>query len=123
MLRSWRQRRFEKRLRTLDPNEVRGESQRLHGSLTIQGGTLYFARAGAEIWSLSIASLLLIGEHTTDHGPWLADYFYVFVAGVPPCHYEAPMYANPEILRDLGSILGSTLVPGLNNRTDFASRV
>jgi hypothetical protein len=33
------------------------------------------------------------------------------------------MYANPEILRDLGSMLGSTLVPGLNNRTDFASRV
>ena len=123
MLRRWRQRRFERRVRSLDPAEVRHESQRLHGSLTIQGGTLYYSHAGAEVWSLPVDSLVLIGEHTTDHGPWFADYFYVFVGGVPLCRYEAPMYANPEILRDLSSMLASTLVPGLANRTDFASRV
>ena len=123
MLRSWRQRRFEKKLGSLDPAAVRRESERLHGSLAIQGGTLYYSHSGAEVWSLPVGSLVLIGEHTTDRGPWFPDYSYVFIGGLPPRDYEAPMYANPEILRDLGSVLGATLVPGLADRTDFASRV
>jgi hypothetical protein len=123
MLGSWRKKRFEQSLRQMDPTEVRRESERLHGSLSIQGATLYYSYAGAEVWSLPVDSLILVGERTTDHGPFQPDYFYVFLGGVPVSHYEAPMYANPGLLEDLGRLLGAELVPGLNNRTDFASRV
>ena len=113
MLGRWRQRRVE----------TGRESQRLYGSLVVEARTLYYSRAGAVAWSLPIDSLVLIGEHTTDHGPWLADYFYVFIGGTRFNGYEAPMYANPEVLGELGPVLESTLVSGLANRTDFASRV
>jgi len=123
MLGRWRQKRFEQRLRQMDPAEVRRESERLHGSLVVQGAMLYWSYAGSEVWSLPVDSLLLVGERTTDHGPSQPDYFYVFLGGEPVSHYEAPMYANPGLLEDLGRLLNAELVPSLNNRTDFACRI
>jgi hypothetical protein len=123
MLRDWRQRRLARGLSKLDPSKVRQESQRLHGTLAIRDGTLAYSHDGAEVWSVPVGSISLIGEYTTPGGPFCPDYFFVFVARKPLTTYEAPMYANPAILRDLGATLRSELLPGLNNRTDNASRV
>jgi hypothetical protein len=37
-------------------------------------------KSGAVCWSLLIKSLLLIAEYTTNEGPYVEDYFLVFVA-------------------------------------------
>jgi hypothetical protein len=51
--------------------------------LEIDGGIIRYARDGVEVWSLPVASLVLVGERTTDQGPGLDDYFFVFVGGAP----------------------------------------
>jgi len=91
--------------------------------LELIGGIVRYARDGVEVWSLSVASLVLVGERTTDQGPGIDDYFFVFVGGEPLMTVEAPMYAGPDVLQALSPLLGCDLAPALANRTDFTSRV
>jgi hypothetical protein len=92
-------------------------------SLRLQGLELCYERQHELVWRLPLAELRLVGERTTDHGPWIDDYFFCFVAGRPPLYYEAPISANPDILKQLSSELGQPLQCGLANRADFVSRV
>lgn len=66
----------------------------------------------------------VIGEYTTQDGPLVDDWFVVFVLGEQEW-VEVPCYAGgvPDSLRNLGSILGTSLELGLQTSTDFASQV
>ena len=93
------------------------------GVLRVADGMLRYSCDGQDRWSLRVDAIRLIGEHTTDHGPFADDYFLVFVAGAPPERYSAPMYAQTTLITELSVYLGAQLELGLANRTDFASRV
>lgn len=101
--------------------DLRGAAE--SGTLELVGETIRYARDGVEVWSLPVASVVLVGERTTDHGPGVDDYFFVFVGGDPLVTVEAPMYAGPDILLALSPLLRCDLAPALANRADFASRV
>jgi hypothetical protein len=93
------------------------------GLLNLTEGILSYSIDGKEVWSLQVEDLRLIGEHTTDHGPFVDDYFLMFVAGDPARVCTAPMYAGPSLFTELSAYMGADLVCGLAHRTDFASRV
>jgi hypothetical protein len=91
--------------------------------LRLDCGELRYESRGAIVWRFQIADLRLIGEWTTDHGPWVEDYFYGFAAGHPARWYEAPMGANPEIIAQLAQKLSEPLRLGLIRSTEHKSRV
>ncbi len=71
-----------------------------------------------------MSEVAVIGEFTTDHGPFVDDWFLVFVPRSSEW-FEASMYSEGcEQARDrLSCALGVTLASGLAASTDFASRV
>lgn len=86
-------------------------------------GFVRYQSKGETIWSFALKELWLIGEWTDDHGPWADDYFYFFIAGSPPKVFEAPMYANSQLMDEIGQFLQIHLVTGLVSSTVFNSRV
>jgi hypothetical protein len=88
----------------------------------IEEGIIHYERADGG-WQLRVAEIKIIGEHTDDHGPYVDDYFFVFLTDSH--FYEASFYAEgrDEFLSELSESLGSHISCGLVNYTDFRSRV
>ncbi len=107
----------------MTPDEIRRESERQNGVLSLDGDYLRYKHHGKEVWALFVPSLVLIAEHTNDSGPFVCDYFYVFIAGEPLIEFEAPMYAGPAILGALSARMQTQFGPGLASSTEFKSRV
>ena len=91
--------------------------------LEVQNDALCLFEENEPIWKVPIAELTLIGEYTTQAGPWAEDYFFVFGFGRPSKFYEVPLSMGSPILPILSTKLGSELVPGLLQSTDWRSRV
>jgi hypothetical protein len=91
--------------------------------LEVQSDALCLFEDNDIIWKESIAELTLVGEYTTNVGPWAEDYFFVFGFGRPPKFYEVPLGMGSPILSSLSASLGFALVPSLCNNTDWRSRV
>jgi hypothetical protein len=78
-------------------------------------------------WDLRIADLRLVGEATTDQGPFVDDWMLVLAVDWK-CWYEASMYV-PNVAdgvtawEALGRAMGANLLPGLAGSADYASRV
>ena len=75
-------------------------------------------------WELPMSHVLVFGEYTNQNGPFLDDYFFVFVWGAG-MWYEASFYAEgrDEFLKAFGEHLGASFQCNLANSTDFASNV
>ncbi|MBN4072053.1 hypothetical protein JYT83_01395 [bacterium AH-315-F18] len=93
------------------------------GLLQVTSEHLNYSHGGEPVWNIPLDSIRLIGEYTTDHGPYLDDYFLIFASGSPPNYYEAPMYANSEIYQELQAALHDPMKAHLLARTDFSSAV
>ena len=72
---------------------------------------------------MEVSSLQLIGEYTTDHGPFVDDLFLVFIAGSANTWLEVSIYETEVPLGELSERLGYPLKHGLCNQVEFASRV
>ena len=93
------------------------------GVLSVASGLVRFSFEEEEIWSFPLDRLRLIAEYTNDNGPWLDDWYFIFVEGDPVRIRRAPVYAGLELLPELSQHTGTPLEHGLSNSTDFASRV
>jgi hypothetical protein len=93
------------------------------GRLALDAGAVWYTRAGKIVWTVPLHRLRVIGEYTTDGGPWFDDYFIVLVAANPFETLVAPVEAEGTLLADLSDRLGVVVSHGLANRPDFASRV
>ncbi len=94
------------------------------GRLWIDDGVIHYDSEHCGHWTCPVADIVLIGEYTNDHGPYLDDWFFVFmVAGQN--WFEASMYAKEtDTFRDeLRKQIGADVITGLANSTDFKSRV
>ena len=98
-------------------------SRRDECTVRLAKGEVQCEREGEVVWTFRIADLRLVGEWTTDHGPWGEDYFYGFAAGQPATWYEVPLGAATGLLAELERALDECLKPGLAGSTDFSSRV
>ena len=89
----------------------------------IQGNAIHYATRDAEVWELPIAEVRVIGEYTTPNGPYIDDYFFVFLS--TDYWYEASFYSEGglELLPKLSGDLKEELACGLQNSTNWKSRV
>ena len=74
---------------------------------------------------MPILDLAMIGEYTTDHGPFVDDWFLVFISRGLTCCHQPSMYAegNEQFCKALGEHLGTDVVHGLVASADFRSRL
>jgi len=83
--------------------------------------------AGQAGWMSNIDDLILIAEYTTDEGPWIDDYFFVFVTSEKGAAYfsKCTFYAAGvnEVLTELSLRLEFPLKPGLCGSMTCLSRV
>ena len=92
------------------------------GRIGIEEGTIHYELPNGG-WQLPVSEIRVVGEHTDDHGPYVDDYFFVFLTD---SHlYEASFYAagRDKFLCELEELLGARISCGLVNSTDFQSRV
>jgi len=75
-------------------------------------------------WTLEIGNIAVIGAYTTPNGPYLDDYFVVFVARDGTI-YDISMDTSgvTETLDVLAHKLKTTLRPGLANSTEWKTQI
>lgn len=94
------------------------------GALALVGNELSYVLANQPAWRLLVAKIRSIGEYTTSAGPFIDDYFLLFVD--EEAHvYEASFYAQgrDEALASLSAHLHAPLQLRLANSTSWRSRV
>ncbi len=93
------------------------------GELHVEQDAVLYSVPDGGGWRVPIADIRIIGEFTSDHGPVVDDYFFVFVAREE--YFEASFYADgrDEFLTELGQRLNHALSPGLCDSTQLASRI
>ncbi|MEQ9288705.1 MAG: hypothetical protein RIG77_17420 [Cyclobacteriaceae bacterium] len=75
-------------------------------------------------WSIEFKSIQLIGEYTTEGGPFVDDYFFVFVNSNGTLYEVSNDLINyPTFWTKLSSLLNSHLQPKLASSTLFNSRI
>ena len=76
-------------------------------------------------WSIRTTDVRLIGEYTNSYGPYLDDYFLVFLTAPENGWHEASFYANgrDEALAALSRSLSAPLQCGLCNSTEYKTRI
>lgn len=99
------------------------------GRLSVAGDSIEYILPGrpqayCQNWSLSIRDIKVIGEYTDRNGPYIDDYFFVFVLADGTWR-QASFYAEDRelFLRALSEKLEYKLECGLCNSTDYKSRV
>src|SRR5262245_501310 len=96
------------------------------GRIWLDNGVIHYEAPSGELWSLSASELKVVGEYTTDNGPFVDDYYLVFITSAEEGWYELSMYANgiTEFLVQLAELLdGADLTSQLANSAVFASRI
>jgi hypothetical protein len=93
--------------------------------LWLETDTIHYRVTAVGEWTLPVNRVKLLGEYTDPNGPYVDDYFFVFVFE-PDCDwYEASFYSEGReaFLSQLGLRLGSELRCGLCHSTDDNSRL
>ncbi|GJM25652.1 MAG: hypothetical protein DHS20C16_20670 [Phycisphaerae bacterium] len=94
------------------------------GRLWFDGKAVCYESKTFGAWQLSLDEIRVIGEYTTDLGPFTDDYFICFAAESGRW-WEASYYAEGfgEILKALGDELKDDLFFDLYGSTDYASHI
>ncbi|MEX0936656.1 MAG: hypothetical protein WDZ59_02270 [Pirellulales bacterium] len=94
------------------------------GFLRLRDGAVEYSSDVLGAWSVEIDRIKVIGEMTTEEGPFADDYFLVLVTG-PDDWYLASSYARgrDEVVSALREHLHADLEFTLTGSTDLTSRV
>lgn len=99
----------------------------MKNSLEFSDSVMTYRDNSGKKWSSNVDDLILIAEYTTDEGPDIDDYFFVFVTSEngTACFSKCTLYAEgtTEVLTRLGKQLSFPLSCGLCNSTKWASRI
>lgn len=81
--------------------------------------------SAADNWSVPIAEIRLICEYTNSDGPYLDDYFFVFMTDREGGWHQASFYARGrnEALATLSRRIGTPLECELCNSTQYKTRI
>lgn len=76
-------------------------------------------------WTVKLSDVRLIGEYTTANGPYIDDYFWVFLTAEEGGWHEASFYAagRDDFLVAVGKALSTPIETGLCNSTVYRTRV
>ena len=94
------------------------------GVISCKDGVISY-RAVSVGWAIRLEDIRLIGEYTTANGPYMDDYFLVFITSLENGWYEASFYADgfEKVLEQLTAFLGEPVDAGLCNSAEFKSRI
>lgn len=96
------------------------------GRIWLGDGKVHYESQHYGSWNFPVADLQVMGEFTTDHGPYIDDWFIAFVTASASGWYEASVYAEgaDEFRKQLAAMLGAESLYGeLFASTKFDSRV
>jgi hypothetical protein len=90
----------------------------------LEGDAVVYREQATEVWRVSLLSVAIIGEYTTANGPYVDDYFFVFVTKPQGHHFHASYYAKgcEALLAALEDHLGAKIGCGLVKSTKLTSR-
>lgn len=99
-------------------------NQEYSGVLECSDATLSY-RSGVGDWTILISEIRLIAEYTNSDGPWIDDYFLVFLTAPEGGRHEASFYAKGReaALGTLEKRIGARLECGLCGSTDYRTRI
>jgi hypothetical protein len=94
------------------------------GVLECKDDTLIY-RSVIREWSIPISGVRLIAEYTNSDGPYIDDYFFVFLTALEGGWHEASFYAEGRdaALRAIEQKIGAPLETGLCYSTDYRTRI
>ena|ERR1700722_2043331 len=97
--------------------------QNSSGCLRFENSDIVYSSEEKELWRLPLAKLRAIGEYTTSEGPYLDDYFIVFVSDKAD-FCTASFYADGRIpfLLTLSEKIGDKINLGLSNSANWKTR-
>jgi hypothetical protein len=92
--------------------------------IRLEADKIVYAETGTELWRVPVSSVSVVGEYTTQNGPYVDDYFLVFVTSPGGNHFHASFYAEgrDSLLAELQDKFGATFECGLANSTNLVSR-
>lgn len=90
----------------------------------LEGDSLVYREQGTELWRTPLSAVAVIGEYTTANGPYIDDYFLVFVTTPEMYHFHSSFYAEglDALLASLTNRLGVPVECGLWSSTELTSR-
>ena len=90
----------------------------------LEGDAVVYREQGTELWRTPLAAVAVIGEYTTANGPYIDDYFLVFVTTPERHHFHGSFYAEGRdaLLASLTERYGASVECGLCNSTQLTSR-
>jgi hypothetical protein len=91
--------------------------------LQLRGQELQCVRGDEVVWRFRIADLRLVAEYTTDEGPLIEDYNFVFAVGHPVVFYDVGLSSALGVIDPLSAALGEKIEPRLANSTDWKSHI
>ena len=94
------------------------------GELKCTDDLLSYRAAGGS-WSVKISDIRLVGEYTTANGPYIDDYFLVFLTAFEDGWHEASFYARgrDEMLAAISRKLGAPIETGLCDSAQYKTRI
>ena len=103
-----------------DANDAR---KRASGRIWIDGAMIRYESSAYEDFQVAAGVVRVVGEFTNQNGPMTDDWFQVFIT--PERVLSASVYAEgmDEFMRELRLVLPGLLYFGLQNSTDFKSRI
>jgi len=95
-----------------------------NAAIRVESGEIIYSEENKILWSLPLSSVVIIGEYTTSNGPYIDDYFLVFVTRPNKQHFHASFYAEGRdvMLINLSQHFGNNIECGLANSAQLASR-
>lgn len=95
------------------------------GRYKIVDGVISYSSTRYSSWDLPLAEVSVIGEYTNEDGPFIDDYFLVFVTRNNLQWFEGSFYGaeRDDLMRELSRLLDSELSLKLSHSTVFASRI
>lgn len=90
----------------------------------LEGDVVVYREQATEVWRVSLLSVAIVGEYTTANGPYVDDYFFVFVTKPQGHHFHASYYAKgcEALLAALEDRLGAKIRCSLVKSTKLTSR-
>ena len=100
--------------------------EEVESQLILKDDVIYYKSGRGNEWKLSLSEIKVIGELTTNEGPFIDDWFVVFV--IDENNWKtSTMYLKDNIaetfFKELSSKLNYNIIPSLFHSTEFKSIV
>lgn len=93
------------------------------GTIAVEDGVIKFGSREYGDWKVPVTSIRLIGEYSTQDGPFAEDDFLVLCDGRNEFEVPSSAVGIQEVMGHLSQVCGVEVVLTLGLTTDFSSRI